>query len=906
MKNKLLSLWMAITMLLSCSAVVFAAAKTTTSGNFVPSEADALPFLCQSSYGVDVIWKNPSTAPITTTVTLYTQDGTAVAIDGNPATNVKADWTTANAWCVKSFYGLSNTETYYAVLEMTDGSNSGTVTFPDITPTGYKNFNGYAFGRAAITHYAWGQGLKYAHDLVDYQVDTQTYRSGTSALKVRSYGFQRDENVVGDRGDINSTLYFNGIAVIPESYIQYQLSYKGNATIGLDTIDNATVISTKTEIDANGWTNVTKIIKSGTGTSSVSIYPKILIKCHKDKTVWFDDMTLKAIDDYDETTGAYTTVGNNLLYGGGFDTEVENLRMYEPKQLTWSLSETSFFNAIKIYKNNDLIQTFNYTKTAEVRARAYTIPDANWDESATYTVKTVPCSGGGNIYADCGKETLESTGVSVSGLSEITIDNYNGSKPEDVIAQRDQGVMDVIWNMPDTTKSIIRTYVQLIDSDQDVVETKTITAASGQQNKTATFTGLGSGLYSAKVVIVYEDYSAGLVAITDVKPTTLDGTSTIRSDTHGFYLGGWRSLSLGTTHRELYDVKYEDELYQTGTGSVKIDFRGYLSADGKTFQKSAPGNNYTRFETQTTVDTAQYYEVSYAYKMIGSVTPIFKGGASVLNNVGNTNGEYVQFYDGETLGYTASTTDEEGWTTVKALLKPTSTLFHSAVHNEYSAGSVIWLDRYTLKKASYNEANQTYILLNDTNLISGGDFSLNVTDATIDGDGFIEWKEIDPRVIYSVSLYDSEGNFYDEVDAGTEYFYLPDVDFSKTYLLRVRTCNKNNTPSSNMTEGVVVKAKTIADVEIGELTLSLNNGVAEAKVSVQNYNLPSMDACLILAVYDGEGYFSECITDSTTLLEGAPAEELLIRTTIKSGYKVKAMLFDSLESMKPLTESVPK
>lgn len=923
MKKRFLSIITVLALVMQCFCIPALAADT--SGGLTAKSLNVLPYTAASKNGIDVIFELPDETVTGATVTLYNSaDDTVVtdlaesngtstiaAIKGNtnPAVFSAEDLAAVkyNSVVGKSFYGLDNTKKYYVKLELTAGDKTGTQYVRDITP-GYSDIDGYAFGREVITHTSDGT----LHDMNTLTIDKTTKHSGTSSLRVHSYGYM-NEGKIGESGSYKhaTRLWFNTLNLGAGTY-EWKLSYKGQKPyrVGVDG-NNATAKHTSAA-DANGWITETYIVNIG---SSGCVVLDFLFKSMIGDT-WIDSMTVKKINDYNAETGEYTSVDSKtLLMGGGFDTEVDELAMYTPKVLTWSVPEGALFNALNIYKDGTLIDTIKYDNSFYgVTTTSYTIKDADWDISSEYTVKAIPASGGANPNAGVvGTQTKESEGVSVKGISALEIVSYDGAKPVELIANSDStsGVIDAIWNMPQSSKDIMMVKAELIDGDGDALQTNYVTAAAGQRNVHTSFKNLTANAeYDVKVTIIYADATAGVATAEDVV------ASHNMRDFGGMVFGAWMHDAAGSNFREIYNISYDTTVKKTGTGSAKIDLRGFVKAEDDTFTDSAQSNNFVKMYAAVPAVKDSYYEISVTYKTEQRTGAQNGGDPSFM--AGNKNESYTFGRNDRDDGYmpigtngegdniyTATETDEDGWTTTKALVKAKGTNLYAGVLAEYSARKLVWIDNYSICAADYDAETKSYTVTGD-NIIAGGNFSYDVTDAEIDDSGIITWNEIDSKVIKEVRIYDSEGKIVDTQNGGVGFTFIDNSE-SKDYVIKVLTHLNGYSVSRKETKGVAVKKTLGEKAEIGSISLERGaDNKVSASVSVKNNALDDFNACLILAVYSGtklEGIW----TDPTTVVKGAAAKTLGISdVTVDSGKTVKAMLWRGLASLEPLTASVSK
>lgn len=392
--------------------------------------------------------------------------------------------------------------------------------------------------------------------------------------------------------------------------------------------------------------------------------------------------------------------------------------------------------------------------------------------------------------------------------------------------------------------------------------------------------------------------------------------------------GNWWAIAKSVNGRVVYDITYDTENTKTASGSLKIDFRGAVVTNTSTGAESfsdnhagSYGNTYLLINNSANVEQGKYYELEYTYKSTprnGFTNEVaqqkFMGGTDASKAVGNT-ADYVAIgtttdTEGTTTDvYKLTTTDDNGWTTVKALYKASSNVpFFFSVINEWSARRVLWIDSATLKEATYDEANKSYTVTGN-NLFVGGDLDFEVKNAVMEDDngiGIIMWDEPYPEMVNKVRIYTADGTFVDEVIGGTLFAMVEDS--SKEYILKVVTKNASKV-STVETAGVKVaaaKTEDVPEIEIGDISLDKNGTKATASVSVKNNKRPSLPARLIIAEYAGDT-FVKLISIGTTLSAGDPQETLSTELTLDAaGNTVKAFLFESYSSMKPLATSVEK
>lgn len=934
MKKRFLSIITVLALVMQCFCIPALAADT--SGELSAKSLTVFPFSStENKYGVDVIFELPDTEVTRAKVTLYNTSDNSVVTglaeseqltntisaacgNTNPAVFGADDLKTLakNSVVAKTFYGLDNTKTYYATLELTDGESTQTQTVSNIIP-GYSDLDGYAFGRAYIEH----KGAKKwtgAHDMIALNIDKSVKHSGTSSLHIHSYGLLNSGEISEDTSYGNgATLCFNTMYWGVGTY-ELKLSYTGQAPASVavengNGADAKITLKNTSEADENGWKTSTYIVKaSNTGYAILKAY----FACRFNADTWIDSMTVKKINDYNEETNEYTSVDSNtLLMGGGFDIEVDGLAMYTPKVLTWSVPEGALFNALNIYKDGTLIDTIAADHTFYgVTATSYTIKDADWDISSEYTVKAVPASGGSNPNtSNIGTQTKESEGVSVKGISALEIVSYDGAKPVELIANSDStsGVIDAIWNMPQSSEDILTVKAELIDDDGDTLQTNYVTAAAGQRNVHTTFKNLTANAeYDVKVTIIYADYTAGVATAEDV------AASHNMRNFDGMVFGAWMHDAAGVDYREIYNISYDTSVKKTGTGSAKIDFRGFVKAEDDTFADSHKDNNFVKMYAGVAAAKDSFYEISITYKTevrdgytTGNEPSFMAGNTQLSTSFGrNDKDDGYMSLGTDSSGneiYSTTETDANGWITKKALVKATGTNLYAGVVSEWNSRKLVWIDNYSICAADYDAEAKSYTVTGD-NMIAGGNFSFDVTDAEIDNSGIVTWNEIDSKVIKEVRIYDSEGKLVDTQSGGVGFTFIDDSE-SKDYVIKVLTYLNSNNVSKKETKGVAVKRTSGEKAEIGSISLERGaDNKVSASVSVKNNALDNFDACLILAVYSGtklEGIW----TDTATVVKGAAAKTLGISdVTVDSGKTVKAMLWRGLASLEPLTASVSK
>ena len=906
-------------------------AATTSEGDLLAQNVRAFTYLAGGKYGVDIIFTVPNETPTETKVTLYnTADDTVVTglaagtglgtagtnLDGsaNPATFTSGDHITPGKRVGVTFNGLSNTGNYYATIEMTNADKSGIVTVSDITPAGYATqFDGYSFGRLNVTHRTWDV----SHDLAETTIDTENVYSGKASLKFSSEGFCRG-GAIGNRGDLQSEIWINNINFGSQIY-EWQFAYKGTAPKSY-ACTNGTV-TTISSVKDGDWTIVTNIIQ-GTA-ANASITPRIYIGNEIGALTYIDAMSIKKVDSYDADAKTYTITDNtNYLKGGGFETQVSDLRMDTEKVLTWTLPDAAYFYSLTIKKDNEVIDTLTREAFGGITATSYTIADENWDINSTYSVTAATAGGASHLYHN---PTLGKEGepVSQTGLSEIVIDNYNGPAPIDAIAANSNGgVIDVLWNMPATTLTHMRTTAELFNSDGDKVDSKVATLTSNGKNVHVKLTaGDTADIYNVKITSVYSDGSAGVAEINniyaDAAATGNDNTGT--NTFKGMVFGDWYAQAKNTNGRVVYDVTYDTENKKTSPASLKVDFRGVVINNNgtETFSDNHAGkygNTFFMLQNSAGIETGKCYEISYTYKATprsgfteSVAEPGFKGGANADKYIGDSSLYLPITEDG---AYTVTETDDNGWKTVKALYNGASDSFRFTVINEWSARRILWIDNVSLKEATYNADDKTYTVTGN-NLLKGGDLDFEVKNAQIDADGYITWEETDSSIINKIKIYEKDGETLTWIDTVD-----PEVGFAginnpaKDHVIKVisQTSNRYNVAKVE-TAGVTVKGvnvPSLPDMSVGTISLNKEGGKATASVNVRNNNIQDgVKAMLIVAEYTNTGLVK--LTKVSTTVGKADNETLSTELTLaNSENTVKAFLWNGLDSMKSLTASVSK
>jgi len=935
MKKRLLSLFTVIAMLCTMCNIALAADGEI----LVPTMIDPFTYKNGSNgIGVVMICDMPDTAITSATVTLYDSSNTQVASQ----VYTEGNWVTAGARAFHSFLGLTANATYKAEITLSNGTDSKTTTVENIVAGNFRpafSDDGYSFGKFAIEP---GKSSTVV-GLMSVQIDDEISYSGGSSAKYHSYGWYNTNGgtAPSNRYDWkNNALWANGMDFGFESDTYWEFSFaftdngtwdstrpsaqnstqKGTIDKFVDlTVQNMTKVSSSIEKQDNGW-YLYKGVWTGTSATSTSIHPKITAPNGIDTYIWFDNFFIKKINDYNVETGEYSSLGNNVLYAGGFETKVENLSMIEEKVLTWTLPEGGWFAKLNIYKDGELIYTKDgTTNIVGANILTYTIPDEYWDIDSTYTVKVVPAAGGGHAYHNP-YGTVEGPGVSIKGLSDIEIENYNGAVPTDAIATNsDDGVIDIIWNMPASTTPVIRTVAELIDADGDVVSSDIISTTAGAKNVWAKLEVTDKeAVYSARITAIYKDNSAGVATIDTIYADAtrnqyqhVNGTNVFKKMVYG----NWYTTPRSTSGRMIYDISYDTETKKDGYGSLKVDFRGFVTKNADTGVESfsngtPPGNTYLELMSIGAVEANKYYEVTYTYKSTPRAgysndvaQPNFIAGSSSSARIGNTT-EYVPVgKDGDNLIYKTTETDENGWITVKGVYKAAKTgSIYAGLFNEWNARRIIWLEGITVKEAEYDAENMTYSVIGK-NILPGGELEFEVEDAVMTDDsgmGIIEWTVPYPEIVSTVRIYDTENNLLSECSVEQPYAFVEDS--SKEYIIKVVTKNSSGTKVSEVeTAGVsVVVSEPVPDTEIGEVNVSKEGTSATASVTVKNNKLDLFTACLILAEYDSTGKFIRMITDETSLTKGSAEETLTAGLTVGANNTVKAMLWDGLGTMKPI------
>ena len=957
MRKKLLSLVLVVAMLCTMCTCVFAF-EVSDAGNLAPKVVDAITYKNgNNKLGIAVICDIPESNVTSATIKLYDASNTELytkTITASADLKVpEVNWVTSGARACWEFWEVSDMtagSTYKAVITLSDGTNNGTATINNIEmPAGgyEKAYSGYSFGRSTYFYGIDRDSVPFAKITVD---DTFAY-TGANSLKYQSYGFMWHSKL-SSRYDwktrvawansinfgFNDGTYWEYSFVftdkgtwdtIPPSLVNPD--YKGKITDYAKNVDIEGMKAVKETVEPidNGWYRYTGVF-SGSG-KGLSKHPIIQAPHGIDVQLWFDNIQLRKITDYDTTTGTYSNLESNVLLGSGFETKVSNLRMVKEKVLTWSLEDSAYFAKLTIAKDGVKIGEIDGTKTAKgVQATTYTIADEDWDINSTYTVTAATGAG----YADVHNTPTpgkEGEAVSIKGLSEIVIDNYNGAAPVDAIATNSgDGIIDVVWNMPISGKAVLKTTAELLDADGDTIASNIVTAQAGQKNVYTTFRVVDkTAKYSVKITAVYDDLSAGVAAIDEVYADAektgndVSGSNTFK----GMVYGNWWAIAKSTNGRLVYDISYDTENKKANHGSLKIDFRGAIVTNSATGTESfsdnhaaSYGNTYLLINNVAGVKQGKYYEIEYTYKSTprngfgdGVSLPRFCGGTDTTKDIGN-DADYVAIgtktnAEGNTTDvYKLSATDDNGWTTVKALYKATSNAsFYFSIINEWSARRVLWIDSATLKEAVYDETNKSYTVTGN-NLLVGGDLDFEVKDAVMEADndigGIITWTEPYPEMVHRVKIYTADGNFIDQVAGGTNFITVP--DYSKEYILKVVTKNASKTSTVETPGVMVARAEDVPETEIGEISLDKNGTKANASVTVKNNKRPSLPAMLIIAEYEGNA-FVKLISVETTLSAGNPQETLSGELTLnKEGNTVKAFLFESYSSMKPLAKSVMK
>lgn len=413
-----------VSALLFSTAIPSMAVSTSGSGP-VPQEVVVIPFDDKSGNGINYVILNPTTAPTTSTITLYD------ALDGSVAgAEQEIGYKTANDWAKTQFTGLDSSKSYYAVIKMSNGSGEGTYITDAVTPV-YKDFDGHSFGRLQGVIHRIQSSARYGHSLTTYHIDSEIYHEGTSSVKITSFGWDGSEetDTGSNRTDLFDSIKFPGIKVgtpAEGDYYELKVAYKGEDIIYSISM-NADEKSTSS-VPSDGWTVVTKVYQATSATAKDGIKPEIQIKvvtyC---KTAWIDSISVRKISDYN--AGSYSSLGDNIVLGGGFDVAVKNLRMDSAnRQLSWELPESALFYALNIYKDGTLIDTINYSGYHGVTETSYTISAGNWDADSTYTVKAIPTTGGIRNNTTPTTATQEGPAVYVKNPSFVLSEDGEGAK----------------------------------------------------------------------------------------------------------------------------------------------------------------------------------------------------------------------------------------------------------------------------------------------------------------------------------------------------------------------------------------------------------------------------------------------------------------------------------------------
>lgn len=915
--KKLISIFAVVTMLCSYCAGMTAVSAAEP---LTPTMVDPYTYVDgNNKYGIVMICDMPNETITSATLNLYDSS------DAQVATQVytEGNWVTAGAKAFHTFAGLTKDAVYKAEIILGNGTDTETTTVENIKVSGFKaKFpeTGYSIGN-------WNcEPRKNAGTigLMSIDIDENIAYSGTSSVKYHTYGWYGTGGAApSNRYDwTNNALWFNGMdfGFTTGTYWEFSFAFTDNGTwdatrpsiqnhtqkgtidnfVGLN-VEKMTKVSSTVEKQDNGW-YLYKGVWTGKSETAASVHPKVTAPNGVDTFIWFDDFNIKKINDYNAETGEYSSLGNNVCYSGDFETQVQDLAMYEQKMLTWNLGK-GWFAGLNIYKDGVLIDSFKSADIRGITKNSYEISDENWDEDSTYTVKVIPGAGGGHAYHNP-SGTVEGPGVSVTGITEIEADNYNGAKPTDLIALGYKSGINAVWNMP-STNNVLQMKAELIDRDGKAVQEKFVYDADGI-NAFAIFPldSADTNEYSVKVTIIYSDKSAGVATFEGVTVTPP------MTKINGMYFGNWmiHTNARNSALAPVWNAKYDTEVKKTGTGSLYFDFRGWAFLDGSKFgYGSAPGNTFMKLESACAVEKNKYYEVTVTVKdpvrsyfnNPSAATFGIKGGSNSDTAVGN-NTQYVQILNGAgEAAYSVSETDDNGWRTTKAIWSSgNSGTFYGCLFFEWSSMRECWLDSYTVKEVTYNADTMTYEVTGNDRMMSG-DMAFDVTDAYMDEDGTVYWTN--SNSIKYVNVYDAEtGELVDKVDA-TAANYSVMTELGKTYVLKSLTMRSNTEVSTAETEGVTVAPYVpVPDSEIGEISVSKDGTTAQASVTVKNNKLKDFSACLILAEYDSEGAFVKMLTDETAPKAGDEEETLAVSMTVGATSTVKAFLWDGLENMKPI------
>ncbi len=884
---------------------------------------------------IDVVWDMPSAdgkIVDSVTVKLYNEG------EATPVTTKHVPAAAGAKNKVASFKELDNTKFYDVEIDIIYAdATGGRYRVEKVQADSHQNFDGMYVG----TWDLWTGPNKNFHELITLDYDTENYKTGNGSLKLQYRGILNNTTDawvgVYNTGSITGGNLFarviNTVPVTVGNYYLAEITYKTN-------INNTDVLKWMTgtndgakgwvqpiagaaegkkyvETTEDGWTTRKYVAKA----NATQYWAGLLLES-LDGTVYIDSYTLKEIDEYN-TDGSYTLAegAKDLLTNGGVQVEVENAAIIKNGDGGATITFTHPYpDTVDAY----VLCTEDGTPIAGYETEAFSMNVSNADNSYMIRVRT---KSGGDIATEL------TPGVAVVPFVEVTVpdDGWTGAVAENVMAvgtdwgdrqnnvadnNNNDGAIDVIWDMPQTSEEINIVKVKLIaDTEQDSKETL-VRAKAGSKNNVASFTDLNNeAVYDVQISILYENSTGSKYIVENVQ-----------ADSHqsfdGRYIGNWE-LWTGPTadYRELATLEYDTETYKTGTGSLKLNYRGNVKIADNSFTKPPVGNALAMAVQKVEVPVGKKYLAEITYKTELDDVKFITG-----KRADATKDWVLPIQGAEDEENFVETVGADGWKTRKYIIDANEASEENAsvaicwvgLITEYSAGEV-WLDSYTLKEIGEYNTDGSYTLAEGaTDLVVNGIVQLEVEDAYITdyGDGTggeITFTHSYPQSVEKYILCDANGTPIEdqENDNDSTVFYVEDA--TADYIIKVKTkmttAEGTDKIAAVLSDGALVTVKddtTEPDPDEPDepepietaLTLTRDGNSATAKFVTEDYtNIPK--AVLIFAEYLGNRMLGMSFVEDTAITaEGAELE--ITNNELTTGTTVKAMVFDSFKTLRPI------
>ncbi len=875
---------------------------------------------------IDVIWNMPTADGKTVDrvdVKLYEAGTTTVVSEKeiSAAAGVKNQ--------VASFKDLLNTNFYDVEIAIvyTDATGGKTV-IKNVQADSHQNFDGIYVGSWGI----WSGPTKEYRELVSLDYDTENYKTGNGSLRLE----YRGNVTVAD--DTFKAVYppvgnayakmVTSVSVTKDKYYLAEITYKTDISnqkdgvkwlLGADNTgsdawaqDVAGAVSGQKYIETteNGWTTKKYVIKAGGTQYWTGVHVESL-----PGTVWIDGYTLKECT-YNVDDKTYEVIGEDLINNGGILLEVEDATIEKVEDGGIITFTHPYPDNVAEYVLCD--SEGNPIEGQTTTGTSFVVTDAE----AKYIIK-VKTKHGNKIA------TALTNGVEVKEKVEIVVPDDAWTSPaagnimavgtdwgdrQGNVADSNMydGIIDITWDMPEASgREVDSVKIKLYENGTSTLVKQTVSKAQlGSKNNVATFKELNNeALYDAEIAIVYTDATGGKIKIDGIQADS-------QQDIDGMYIGDWDLWSgPSENHRELISLDYDTENYKTGSGSLKLTYKGNVAVADNSFVPVYPpvGNAFTQVVTSAEVTKGKTYlaEITYKTDINNTDVLVWMAGKSP-----NGSKDWVLDIAGAAEGKNYSETVDGEWTTRRYVVEAKDGTEANPEVSEYWAGilleslpGTVWIDSYTLKECTYNNSDCTYEVVGE-DLINNGGISIEAENAVVEhGEGYdlVTFTHPYPDNVAEYVLCDGEGTPIEGMTTTNEMMMFLVTDIKSEYILKVRTADGSKA-ATTLSEGTAVTLKSTEPEQPEpietKLTLTREENSAVANfITANDGTTPS--AVLILAEYLN-GKLLGIITNSDASVTSNGVTLEIANNTLTTGSVIKAMVFDSLSTMKPLLPSVSK